>query len=356
DQAAIYKTDTYEFFGGISKGIEKRSKARTRIISSAISKLIENSSNVLIMGHRFSDLDSVGSGIGMYCAAVSLGKTAKIVINRKQTLAVGLTDMAEEKLGNIFCEPKEALKLLDRNTLLIICDTHREDVLESTELYRAAQTVVIIDHHRKNVDFISNAIVFQHDPGASSASEMVSELLQYMPSKPPIDECMADAMLAGIMLDTKNFALKTGVRTFEAAAFLKSKGADTVRVRRLFMNKLEDMKLRNDMVSSCEKYRDCAIAFADFDSPNIRTVTSQAADEMLNIEGIKASFTMFDSNGTVNLSARSLGDINVQVIMESLGGGGHLTMAAAQLPESEFESAKTRLCAAIDKYYSQLKK
>ncbi len=356
DQAAVYKTDTYEFFGGISKGVEKRSKARTRIISSAISKLMENSSNVLIMGHRFSDLDSVGSGVGMYCAAVSLGKNAKIVISRKQTLTVGLTDMVEEKLGNAFCEPKEALKLLDRNTLLIICDTHREDVLESTEIYRAAQTVVIIDHHRKNVDFINNAIVFHHDPNASSASEMVSELLQYMPSKPKITECVADALLAGIMLDTKNFALKTGVRTFEAAAFLKSKGADTVRVRRLFMNKMEDLKLRNDMVSSCEKYRDCAIAFADFDSPNVRTIAAQAADEMLNIDGIKASFTMFDSGETVNLSARSLGDINVQVIMESLGGGGHLTMAAAQLAESDFESAKTRLCAAIDKYYSQIKK
>ena len=353
DQAAVFKTDTYEFFGGVSKGVEKRSKARTRIISSSITKLIENSSRVFIMGHRFSDLDSVGSGVGVYCAASSLGKEAKLVINREQTLAAGLVELIESQLGSVFCEPGEALKQMDRNTLLVICDTHREDVLESADLYRMAKTVVIIDHHRKNVDFINNAIVFHHDPTASSASEMVSELLQYMPSKPPVSESVADALLAGIMLDTKNFALKTGVRTFEAAAFLKSKGADTVRVRRLFMNKLEDLKLRNDMISSCEKYRDCAIAFADFESPNIRTVTSQAADEMLNIDGVKASFTMFDTGGAVNISARSLGDINVQVIMEALGGGGHLTMAAAQLTDCDFESAKTRLFAAIDRYYSQ---
>ncbi|MBQ9552727.1 MAG: DHH family phosphoesterase [Clostridia bacterium] len=355
DQAAIFKTDTYQFFGGVSKGVEKRSKARTRIISSSIAKLMENSSHVFIMGHRFSDLDSIGSGVGMYCAAAALGKETKIVVRRRQTLAKGLVDMIEERLGDVFCEPEEALPLIDRNTLLIISDTHREDVLESAEIYRAAQTIVIIDHHRKNVDFINNAIVFQHDPTASSACEMVSELLQYMPSKPPISECVADALLAGIMLDTKNFALKTGVRTFEAAAFLKSKGADTVRVRRLFMNKLEDLKKRNDMIGSCEKYRDCAIAFADFESPNIRTITSQAADEMLNIDGVKASFTLFRVGDTVNVSARSLGDINVQIIMEALGGGGHLTMAAAQLNGCDFDSAKTQLFAAIDQYYAQTK-
>ena len=353
DQAAVFKTDTYQFFGGVSKGVEKRSKARTRIISSSIAKLMENSSRVFVMGHRFSDLDSVGSGVGMVCAAAAMGKEAKVIVNRSQTLAGGLVTMVEERMGSIFCEPDEALPLIDRNTLLIICDTHRADVLESAEIYRAARTVVIIDHHRKNVDFINNAIVFYHDPIASSASEMVSELLQYMPSKPTVPDCAADALLAGVMLDTKNFALKTGVRTFEAAAFLKSRGADTVRVRRLFMNKLEDVKMRNGMIDSAEKYRDCAIAVADFESPNLRTVTSQAADEMLNIDGVKASFTMFRAGETVNVSARSLGDINVQVIMETLGGGGHLTMAAAQLADCDFEQARARLLAAIDQYYEQ---
>lgn len=354
DQAAVLRADGYEFFGGVSKGVEKRSKARTRIVASAIQKLIENSSDVLVMGHRFSDLDSVGSGVGIVCAAKAVGKSAKIVVNRKQSLAQSLINMVNENIGNIFISPEEALKELDKRTLLVIVDTHRCEVLESAELYKAAKTVVVIDHHRKNVDFINNSIVFQHDPNASSASEMVSEMLQYMPVKPKITPTDANAMLAGIMLDTRNFALKTGVRTFEAAAFLRSKGADTVKVHRLFMNKMENFKLRNNIIASCETYRDCAIAFADIESDDIRTITSQAADELLNIDGVKASFAMFDAGGTMNISARSLGDINVQLIMEKLGGGGHQTMAAAQLTGCDRDTAKTRLCAAIDEYFEHM--
>lgn len=354
DQAAVLRADGYEFFGGVSKGVEKRSKARTRIVASAIQKLIENSSDVLVMGHRFSDLDSVGSGVGIVCAAKAVGKSAKIVVNRKQSLAQSLINMVDENIGNIFISPEEALKELDKRTLLVIVDTHRCEVLESAELYKAAKTVVVIDHHRKNVDFINNSIVFQHDPNASSASEMVSEMLQYMPVKPKITPTDANAMLAGIMLDTRNFALKTGVRTFEAAAFLRSKGADTVKVHRLFMNKMENFKLRNNIIASCETYRDCAIAFADIESDDIRTITSQAADELLNIDGVKASFAMFDAGGTMNISARSLGDINVQLIMEKLGGGGHQTMAAAQLTGCDRDTAKTRLCAAIDEYFEHM--
>ncbi len=351
DQAAIYKNDGYEFFGGTSKGIEKRSKARTRIVAAAVQKLMENSSNVFIMGHKFSDLDSVGAAVGVLCAVNSAGKNGKIVINRSQSLAQILIDSVEENAGNVFCSPEEAVKAIDKNSLLIIVDTHRSEMVESTQLYKAAKTVVVIDHHRKNVDFINNSIVFQHDPNASSACEMVSEMLQYMPSKPKVSSFEADALLSGIMLDTRNFALKTGVRTFEAAAFLRSKGADTVKVRRMFMNKMENFKLRNDVISDAETYRDCAIAFADVVSPDIRTITSQAADELLNINGIKASFAMFEADGTVNISARSLGDINVQVIMETLGGGGHFTMAAAQLKDCDRAMAKTKLFAAIDDYF-----
>lgn len=352
DQAAILKNDGYEFFGGVSKGVEKRSKARTRIVASAIQKLMENSSNILIMGHRFSDLDSVGSAVGVLCAARAVNKEAKIVVNRRQSLAQALIDTVEKNTGDVFCSPEEALKLLDKKTLLIIVDTHRCEVVESTELYKQADTVVIIDHHRKNVDFINNSIVFQHDPNASSACEMVAEMLQYMPVKPKINASDADAMLAGIMLDTRNFALKTGVRTFEASAFLKSKGADTVKVRKLFMNKMESLKLRNEVIASAQNYRSCAIAFADINSEDIRTITSQAADELLNIDGICASFAMFESDGTVNISARSLGEVNVQVIMETLGGGGHQTMAAAQLRGCDRETATTKLYAAIDEYFN----
>lgn len=352
DQAAILKNDGYEFFGGVSKGVEKRSKARTRIVASAIQKLMESSSNILIMGHRFSDLDSVGSAVGVLCAARAVNKEAKIVINRRQSLAQSLIDTVEKNTGDVFCSPEEALKLLDKKTLLVIVDTHRCEVVESAELYKQAQTVVIIDHHRKNVDFISNSIVFQHDPNASSTCEMVAEMLQYMPVKPKITPGDADAMLAGIMLDTRNFALKTGVRTFEASAFLKSKGADTVKVRKLFMNKMESLKLRNEVIASAQNYRSCAIAFADINSEDIRTITSQAADELLNIDGISASFAMFENEGTVNVSARSLGEVNVQVIMETLGGGGHLTMAAAQLRGCDRETATTKLYAAIDEYFN----
>lgn len=353
DQAAILKNDSYEFFGGISKGVEKRSKARTRIVASAIQKLMESSSDVMIMGHRFSDLDSVGSATGMLCAARSLGKSSSIVIKREQSLAKSLVDLVEQKYSDGFISPEEALRQIGKNTLLIIVDTHRAEVLESEELYLKAKTVVIIDHHRKNVDFIDNSIVFQHDPNASSAGEMVAEILQYMPSKPSITECEANALLAGIMLDTRNFALRAGVRTFEAAAFLRGKGADTVKVRQLFLNKMEDFKLRNEVITGAEIYRNCAIAYADISSPDIRTITAQAADELLNIDSIKASFAMFESDGTMNISARSLGEINVQVIMELLGGGGHQTMAAAQLQGCDRETATTRLFAAVDEYYSQ---
>ncbi|MBR4049001.1 MAG: DHH family phosphoesterase [Clostridia bacterium] len=352
DQAAILKNDGYEFFGGVSKGVEKRSKARTRIVASAIQKLMENSSNILIMGHRFSDLDSVGAAVGVLCAARAVNKEAKIVVNRRQSLAQALIDTVEKTTGDVFCSPEEALRLLDKKTLLIIVDTHRCEVVESAELYKQADTVVIIDHHRKNVDFINNSIVFQHDPNASSTCEMVAEMLQYMPVKPKINASDADAMLAGIMLDTRNFALKTGVRTFEASAFLKSKGADTVKVRKLFMNKMESLKLRNEVIASAQNYRSCAIAFADINSEDIRTITSQAADELLNIDGICASFAMFESDGTVNISARSLGEVNVQVIMETLGGGGHQTMAAAQLRDCDRETATTKLYAAIDEYFN----
>ncbi len=353
DQTAILKNDSYEFFGGVSKGVEKRSKARTRIIASAIQKLMENSSDVMIMGHRFSDLDSVGSSVGLMCAAKALNKPVKIVINRNQSLAKSLIELVDTKYSGAFISPEEALKTVGKNTLLIIADTHRAEVLESVELYKSASTVVVVDHHRKNVDFIDNTMVFYHDPNASSASEMVAELLQYMPVKPIVTECEANAMLSGIMLDTRNFALKAGVRTFEAAAYLRSKGADTVKVRQLFMNKMENFKLRNDVIDNAEVYKGCAIAYADISSPDIRTITAQAADEMLNIDGIKASFAMFESDGTMNISARSLGEINVQIIMEILGGGGHQTMAAAQLKDCDRETAMTRLFAAVDEYYSK---
>ena len=358
DQAAIKQRDAYEFFGGVSMGVEKGTKVHTRITATAIEELIEGSENVLIMGHRFADLDALGAAIGMYSEALAQKKEAYIVMSRHKTLTMPLVKRMEEQgRGGMLIEPEQALRILTKKSLLIIVDTHRPDFVESPELYRAAKAVIVIDHHRKVVDHIENALIFFHEPGASSASEMVTELLQYMGqrgNKPVVGKFEAEALLAGIMLDTRNFIMRTGVRTFEAAAYLKSCGADIISVKQLFTDDIEDYKMRNTIVSGADVYRECAIAIADIVDNDIRVISSQAADEMLNITGVKASFVLYASDGLVNISARSMGKINVQLIMEALGGGGHQTMAAAQLDDISLTDAKVRLLSEIDKYYASL--
>ena len=358
DQAAIKQRDAYEFFGGVSMGVEKGTKVHTRITATAIEELIEGSENVLIMGHRFADLDALGAAIGMYSEALAQKKEAYIVMSRHKTLTMPLVKrMDEQGRGGMLIEPEQALRILTKKSLLIIVDTHRPDFVESPELYRAAKAVIVIDHHRKVVDHIENALIFFHEPGASSASEMVTELLQYMGqrgNKPVVGKFEAEALLAGIMLDTRNFIMRTGVRTFEAAAYLKSCGADIISVKQLFTDDIEDYKMRNTIVSGADVYRECAIAIADIVDNDIRVISSQAADEMLNITGVKASFVLYASDGLVNISARSMGKINVQLIMEALGGGGHQTMAAAQLDDISLTDAKVRLLSEIDKYYASL--
>ena len=358
DQAAIKQRDAYEFFGGVSMGVEKGTKVHTRITATAIEELIEGSENVLIMGHRFADLDALGAAIGMYSEAIAQKKEAYIVMSRHKTLTMPLVKrMDEQGRGGMLIEPEQALRILTKKSLLIIVDTHRPDFVESPELYRAAKAVIVIDHHRKVVDHIENALIFFHEPGASSASEMVTELLQYMGqrgNKPVVGKFEAEALLAGIMLDTRNFIMRTGVRTFEAAAYLKSCGADIISVKQLFTDDIEDYKMRNTIVSGADVYRECAIAIADIVDNDIRVISSQAADEMLNITGVKASFVLYASDGLVNISARSMGKINVQLIMEALGGGGHQTMAAAQLDDISLTDAKVRLLSEIDKYYASL--
>ena len=358
DQAAIKQRDAYEFFGGVSMCVEKGTKVHTRITATAIEELIEGSENVLIMGHRFADLDALGAAIGMYSEAIAQKKEAYIVMSRHKTLTMPLVKrMDEQGRGGMLIEPEQALRILTKKSLLIIVDTHRPDFVESPELYRAAKAVIVIDHHRKVVDHIENALIFFHEPGASSASEMVTELLQYMGqrgNKPVVGKFEAEALLAGIMLDTRNFIMRTGVRTFEAAAYLKSCGADIISVKQLFTDDIEDYKMRNTIVSGADVYRECAIAIADIVDNDIRVISSQAADEMLNITGVKASFVLYASDGLVNISARSMGKINVQLIMEALGGGGHQTMAAAQLDDISLTDAKVRLLSEIDKYYASL--
>ncbi len=351
DQAVVKTENGYRFFGGVSKGIEKRSHAKTRIIANALQDLITGSGKVFIMGHRFGDLDSVGASCGMAGAIRLLEKEAYIVVDRSKNLASHLIDMVEQQTDNqLFITPGEAENYIDDSDLLIIVDTHNKDFLESRSIYDKTRSVVVIDHHRKTVNFIDNSVIFYQLPYASSASEMVTEIIQYF--RFDTDErfpgCYAEALLAGIMLDTKNFVMRTGVRTFEAAAYLKKLGADTVAVKLLFSNSIDSYKRRSQIVSAAKVHRKCAIAAADFKSDDLRIIAPQAADELLSISGVDASFVLYKTGGTLNISARSLGAINVQVIMEELGGGGHQTMAATQIEGSTVQEAVKALLHAID--------
>jgi len=351
DQAVLKNDSGYRFFGGVSKGVEKLSHAKTRVISNALQDLIMSSDKVFVMGHRFSDLDSVGASCGIAGAVRLLGKEAYIAADKSKSLASHLIRSVDDQCAEpMFISPNEAENLISERDLLIIVDTHNKDFIESTSLYERAHSVVVIDHHRKSVNYIDNAVIFHHEPYASSASEMVTEIIQYFrfESEEHFPVCCAEALLSGIMLDTKNFVMRTGVRTFEAAAYLKKLGADTVAVKQLFSNSIESYRRKTQIVASAKIHGKCAIAAADFKSDDIRIIAPQAADELLNITDVDASFVLFKTGNTVNISARSLGAVNVQVIMEQLGGGGHQTMAATQLDNTTIKEAAEALAAVID--------
>lgn len=354
DQAAVKTESGFEFFGGVSKGIEKHAKVKTRIIATALLELIESSEKVYIMGHRFGDLDSVGSAVGLGGAIHNLGRHVKVVVDPVKNLSQLLIERVKQNEDfNLFLSPQEALADITDQTLLVIVDTHNKNIVENYELYERASRVVVIDHHRKTVSYIDNAVIFHHEPYASSASEMVTELIQYFGNIGKLPSYYADALLAGIMLDTKNFVMRTGVRTFEAAAFLRKLGADTVAVRGLFASTIDSYQKRVRLVSSAEIYNRCAIAMSDSVTEDIRVVAAQAADELLNISGVDASFVLYEANGEVSFSARSMGAMNVQLIMEKLGGGGHQTMAGAQMKNTVLEDAKQALLEAIDEFIKE---
>ena len=349
DQVAIIKDNAYEFFGGTAAAAEKVSKVRMRVIANAISRAVADADKVYIMGHRFSDLDCVGAAIGMQCIMEKTFKRySKVVINKDTSMARQLIDYVDEKLENpIFTTPDDAVRNATPKSLLIIVDTHIANSLESRELYEKCKRVVVIDHHRKAVNYIDNALVFCHEPSASSASEMCSEIISYLDDK-PLGFIQADALLAGIMLDTKNFVLKTGVRTFEAAAYLRRKGANTLTVKEMFSGSIDTYREKVEIVVHSEVYRACAISSSDKVTDDIRLAAAQAADEMLTLKGISASFVIFGDKEKINISARSYGRINVQLIMEKIGGGGHQTMAATQLYNTTVEDARKQLTEAID--------
>ena len=349
DQVAIIRDGNYEFFGGTAAATEKVSKVRMRVIANAISRAVNDADKVYIMGHRFSDLDCVGAAIGMQCIMEhSFKRYSKIVINKNTSMAQTLIDYANERLeSNIFITPEEALRGLTARSLLIIVDTHLKTSLESTELYERSKRVVVIDHHRRAVNYIDNALVFCHEPSASSACEMCCEIISYLDDK-ALGYMQADAMLAGIMLDTKNFVMKTGVRTFEAAAYLRRKGANTLTVKEMFSGSIETYREKVDIVCRSEMHNGCAISTSERTDGDIRLAAAQAADEMLSLTGVSASFVIFPDREHINISARSYGKINVQVIMEKLGGGGHQTMAATQLYNTTLVQARQQLTAAIN--------
>lgn len=356
DQAAIKTQSGFEFYGGVSKGIERQAKVRTRIIAHSLLDMADSADKIYIMGHKFSDLDSVGSAIGLACGLRNLGKDAHVVCDRETSLAKELIDLfpvPPQTDDPVFIPPAEAVEKITDDTLLIIVDTHNPKIIESAELYERAKKTVVIDHHRRMVNCIENAAIFHHEPYASSASEMVTELLQYFGDAGKLKAYQAECLLAGIMLDTKNFVMKTGVRTFEAAAVLRKLGADTITVKKLFSSSIDSYKRKTQIVADAQVYRKCAIAPCDFYADDLRIVAPQAADELLGISNVDASFVLYRTmNDEVSISARSMGVMNVQLVMEALGGGGHQTMAGVQLKNCTVQQAQQALCQAIDSYYA----
>ena len=358
DQAAEMTPDGFTFYGGVSHGVEKRSKVRSRIVADQLVKLIKEADHVVIMGHRMSDLDAIGSAEGVLRICKICDVPAVIAVRRDATLAGSLIDaLVKAGQADDFIDPKGALPILSKRTLCVVVDTYQVNLVESREILEKCGKVAVIDHHRKGVGFIENPALVCHEPYSSSASELVTELLQYVGSrenKP--NQIEAEGLLSGIMLDTRDFTLHTGVRTFEAAAALRRYGAETERVRQLFDVTMVEYNAKAALVEAAQMYKNCAISVGGEVAPEARVAVAQAANDLLTIQNVEASFVAVQVGTGVNISARSLGAVNVQVIMESLGGGGHQTMAAAQIKHITPEAARARIQTAIDQYRESQKK
>ena len=355
DQAVIKNQQTYEFFGGSTREVEKRTKVRSRVISNAVADLIRSSSTVIAMGHRYSDMDSLGSCVGVACICRKLGVPVHIVYDSRTTSASVLYRKLREvpAYQDIFISGDHAMELLTDDALLIVTDVSRPGFVDAPQVLQAAQRIVVIDHHRRASDYIDNSMVSMHEPYASSASELVSEMMQYVLTPSDVLRQEAECMLAGIMLDTKNFTMKTGVRTFEAAAFLRRAGADTIEVKCLFADNMDDYFDRCDIIKTAEKYRaGIAIAYSEKEVP--KAIAAQAADELLCIEGIQGSFVVYRFGGSTHISGRSLGKINVQIILERMGGGGSMMEAGAQPGDCPVAEVIDELKASINAYTSMM--
>lgn len=355
DQAVVRNQVDFAFYGGRTKATEKRTKVKSRVMANAFRELIADAGEVYIMGHSFADMDAVGAAAGICCAARKRGKQARIVIDREHTAAetlIARLDALPEYSG-VFLTPAEAFLQMRADTLLVVVDTNRPDMVENPQLLESCNRVAVIDHHRRAATYIENAAFNFHEPYASSASELVTELLQYLVEPTDLLREEAGALLAGIVLDTKHFTQRTGGRTFEAAAFLRRSGADTAEVQRLFQNDLKDMVTKYDIIRRAEMYRE-NIAVAVVEEPGVdRVAAAQAADELLTLKGVQASFVIYAADGAVLISARSLGEINVQVILEALGGGGNSTTAGGRVEDSDPESVRQQLIGVLDAYFEK---
>ncbi len=352
DQAVTRENGKYLFFGGRAQELEKRTKVKARIIANALEELIIESKDILIMGHANGDIDSIGSGLGMYRIAKTLGKTAYIVNESNgQTIAPLIDAVNKEEDEEIFIDKSKALSLITQDTLLIVVDTHKRGYVEVPELLEKTSKIVVIDHHRRGTDFIDNATITFHEVYASSAAELVTEVLQYIGTVVNLKTVETEALYAGIMMDTKNFTFKTGVRTFEAAAYLRKCGVDIIKVKKWFQSDLENYKIISQVVKDAEVVHDSiAISIYEKQDKNANLICAKAADELLTISDITASFVIGDVGDKVCISGRSIGDINVQVILEKLGGGGHITLAGAQLEGMTKQEVKQNLINKIDEY------
>ncbi len=359
DHVVIKDGDNFRFFGGRTRELEKRTRVKARVIAYALRGLIDQAPSVLIMGHENADIDCLGAALGIHRIVKNRDKRVNIVLNHSNAnIDAILNKMSKEpEYTNVFVGTNEALDLITKKTLLIVVDTHKPGFTEAPELLKMTDQVVIIDHHRRGADFIQDAVLSYQETYASSTCELVTELLQYVEDRIRLTNIETEALYAGIVVDTKNFIFKTGVRTFEAASYLRRQGADTVSVKQLFQNDLKTYITISNIVKDAEVvYDNIAISICPNNIKGAQLIAAQAADQLLSLSGLVAAFVLSYHNGEVVISGRSLGDINVQMILEKLGGGGHLTVAGAQIEDVTIQDAKKMLKDAIYEYIDSLAK
>lgn len=355
DQAVIRQNGKYLFFGGKVEEVEKRTKVKARIVAHALEELIKENDKIMIMGHTNPDIDAIGSALGIYRIAKTLEKEAKIVANVETPSIKDLYESIKDQYQEVFISSETALAQVDSGTLIIVVDTHKKTYVESPELLTKTNKIVIIDHHRRGTDFIENALLTFHEVYASSACELVTELLEYSEQEIKLTQLETEGLYAGIMMDTKNFTFKTGVRTFEAAAFLRKCGVDIIRVKKWFQSNLETYNKISEIVAKAEIMDETiAISVYDKEDTDANITCAKAADELLTISNITASFVIGKLGEKVCISGRSIGDINVQLILEKLGGGGHITVAGAQLEGMTLEEVKQELINRINEYFTEV--